>query len=153
MQEQIFKESALWADSFYKSKCPYVCVSVCLFVRHTFSLRLTVFLPPFPKVQCQNFFCPGDFTTFMSKSFQIWDHFFPLLFPKDSKNLKSLDIGLWEVRAKRPLNGVRKCDGQTNKQTDTHTDISTYRKNRPRGPILWKQMSLPVVGSSVNWTF
>ena len=25
-----------------------------------------------------------------------------------------------------------------NKQTDIHTDISTYRKNRPRGPILWK---------------
>ena len=42
----IFKESALWADSFYKSKCPYVCLSVCLFVRYTFSLRFTVFLPP-----------------------------------------------------------------------------------------------------------
>ena len=28
----IFKESALWADSFYKSKCPYVCLCVCLFV-------------------------------------------------------------------------------------------------------------------------
>ena len=26
----IFKESALWADSFYKSKCPYVCLSVTL---------------------------------------------------------------------------------------------------------------------------
>ena len=32
----------------------------------------------------------------MSKSFQIWDHFFLLLFDKDSKNLKSFDIGLWE---------------------------------------------------------
>ena len=27
---------------------------------------------------------------------------------------------------------------QTNRQTDTHTDISTFIKNRPRGPILWK---------------
>ena len=51
----LFKESALWADSFYKSKCPYVCLFVCLFVRHTFSLRLTVFLPPLPEVQCPNF--------------------------------------------------------------------------------------------------
>ena len=32
-----------------------VCLFVCLFVRHTFSLRLTVFLPPLPKVQCPNF--------------------------------------------------------------------------------------------------
>ena len=81
----------------------------------------------------------------MSKSFQIWDHFFPLLLPKDSENLKSLDIWLQEVGAKRPVNRVRKCDGQTNKQTDTHTDISTYRKNRPRGPILWK-----VICSNLN---
>ena len=71
----------------------------------------------------------------MSKSFQLWDHLFPLLLPKDSKYLKSLGIGLREVGAKRPLNGVRKCD----RQTDTHTDISTYRKNQPRGPILWKK--------------
>ena len=55
----------------------------------------------------KNFFCCGAFTPFMSKSFQIWDHFFPLLFPKDSENLKSLDIWLREVGAKRPLNGVR----------------------------------------------
>ena len=28
----VFKASALWADAFYKSKCPSVCVSVCVFV-------------------------------------------------------------------------------------------------------------------------
>ena len=44
----------------------------------------------------------------MTKSFQIWGHFFPLLFPKDSKNPKSLDIGLWEVGKKKRLNGVNK---------------------------------------------
>ena len=31
-KNHIFKASALWADAFYKSKCPYVCVSVCLSV-------------------------------------------------------------------------------------------------------------------------
>ena len=36
----------------------------------------------------------GNFTTIMSKSFQICDHFFPSLFFKDFENLKSLDIGL-----------------------------------------------------------
>ena len=30
-------------------------VSVCLFVRHTFSLRLTVFSPPLPEVQYLSF--------------------------------------------------------------------------------------------------
>ena len=51
----IFKASALWADAFYKSKYCYVCVCVCVFVHHTFSLRLPVFLPPLPEVQCPNF--------------------------------------------------------------------------------------------------
>ena len=131
------------------------------------------------------------------------NHFFPLLFPKDSESLKILDIRLREVGAKRPLNGTskvkevrekkllfcaaildnfqtkmfisettsfhtfpqgfrisrniryptlgsggkkivkrylththRQTDGQTDGQTDTQTDISTYRKHRPRGPML-----------------
>ena len=50
----IFKASALWADAFYKLICPYVCVSVCLFL-HFLRYRLNVFLPPLPKVGCQNF--------------------------------------------------------------------------------------------------
>ena len=29
-------------------------------------------------------------------------------------------------------------DRQTDGQTDGQTDISTYRKHRPRGPMLWK---------------
>jgi hypothetical protein len=61
----------------------------------------------------------GDFTPFMSKSVQRWDHFFPLEVPKDSKNLKSLNIGLLEMGAKRPLNRVRKCDKQTKRHTQT----------------------------------
>ena len=52
-------------------------------------------------------FCRCNFTTIMSKRFQIWDHFLSLLFPEDFKNLKSLHIGLWETRAKRPLKRVR----------------------------------------------
>ena len=49
------------------------------------------------KKSFKNFFRRGNFTPFMSKLFQIWDHFFPLLFPKNSKNLKSLDNGLYKV--------------------------------------------------------
>ena len=67
-------------------------------------------------------FWSGNLTPFISKSFQIWDHFFKLPFHKDSEYLKSLNIGLWELGAKRPLNGVRKCDRQTHKQTHKHTN-------------------------------
>ena len=44
----------------------------------------------------------------MRKNDHIWDHFFPLLFPKYSKSLKNLDIPLWEVGAKRHLDGTSK---------------------------------------------
>ena len=41
----------------------FVFLSVCLSVRYTFSLCLTVFLPPLPEVQCPNFLnfgIPGE---------------------------------------------------------------------------------------------
>ena len=47
----------------------------------------------------------NDFTSFISKSFQIWNQFFPLLFLKDSKNLRSLDIGSREMGAKNVSTG------------------------------------------------
>ena len=59
---------------------------------------------------------------------------FPLIFPKDSESLEILDIQLGEVGAKRPLNGTSKV----NRHTNTHMDILTWRKHRPRGPMLWK---------------
>ena len=48
----IFKASALWADAFYKSKCPSVRVSVRLSVCSLLRYRLTVFLPTLPEVGC-----------------------------------------------------------------------------------------------------
>ena len=50
----IFKASALWADAFYKLKCPYVCVFVCVCV-HFLRYRLKVILPPLPEVGCPIF--------------------------------------------------------------------------------------------------
>ena len=50
-----FKASTFWADAFYKSKCPYVCLSVCLSVCTLLRYRLTVFLPPLPEVGCPIF--------------------------------------------------------------------------------------------------
>ena len=49
----IFKESDLWADSLFKSKCPYVRLFVCPW--HFLSPLNGLFLPPLPKVQCPIF--------------------------------------------------------------------------------------------------
>ena len=83
-------------------------------------------------------FYHGNLTPFISEKFQIWDHFFPILFLKDSKSVKSLDIRLQELGAKRRLNGISKVNRRTNRQTDIRTDILTYRNHRPREPMLWK---------------
>ena len=70
------------------------------------------------------------------------DHFFSLHFPEDSESLKIFYIRLWEVGAKRTLNGTSKLNRHTNRQTDRQTDISTYRKHRPTGPMLWKEICI-----------
>ena len=70
------------------------------------------------KKKCLKAFFAAAILDHFSKNVKIWDHFFSLLFPKDFEYLKNLDIGLWEMVAKRLLNGVRKCDGLTDKQTN-----------------------------------
>ena len=42
----IFKESALWDDSFFKSKCLSVCLTVCLLVCSLLMYRVNVFFAP-----------------------------------------------------------------------------------------------------------
>ena len=73
-------------------------------------------------------FLRGDFRQFLSKNVHIWDHFFPLLFPKDSESIKILDIWLREVGAERPLNGTSKVNRHTDGLTDTQTDRRTDRR-------------------------
>ena len=112
------------------------------------------------------FFLFGNFRPLPNKNVQIWDHFFPLLFPKDSKSLKILDIRLREVGANRRLNSTskvnrqtdrrtektdRKTDRQMDRQTDKQKDKSTYRKHWPRGPMLWKfRIGLPIVHGRIR---
>ena len=52
----LFKSSNLWADDFFKSICPYVCLSVCSLLRN----RLNVFLTPLSKVGCSIFLEIGN---------------------------------------------------------------------------------------------
>ena len=72
----------------------------------------------------------GDFTPFISKIFQMWDHFFPLLFPNYLEYLKIWDIHLLEVGAKR---WYLKSE-QTHKQTNRHTHPRTNRLIESIGP-------------------
>ena len=67
----------------------------------------------------------------------------PLLattFSQGFRIVRILDIRLQEVGVKRRLNGTSKVNrqthGHTDGHTDTQTDILTYRKHRPRGPML-----------------
>ena len=50
----------------------------------------------------------GNLPRFMSKSFQIWDHFFPLIFHKDSKNLESLDFRKWGQKTFKQSEQIKK---------------------------------------------
>ena len=79
------------------------------------------------KSEEKNFFLRGDFRQFANKNVHIYDHFFPLLFPKDSESLKILDIQLREMGAKRPLNGTSKVNRHTDTRTHGHMDRRTFR--------------------------
>ena len=71
-----------------------------------------------------------NFTPFISKSFQIWDHFFALFFPNDSEFLNNLDIQLSEVGAKGRLNGTSKVNRHTERQTHIWTNqLICYKKS------------------------
>ena len=63
--------------------------------------------------QKQNKKICSDFTPFISKSFQIWDHLFPLLFCKDSESQNCLTSNFGKWGAKRHLNGTSKVNRQT----------------------------------------
>ena len=57
MQHVIFKASALWADAFYKSKCPYVCLFVCVFVcLFTFEVPFNGLFAPTSRSRMSNIF-------------------------------------------------------------------------------------------------
>ena len=86
--------------------------------------------------QQKNIFLRGNFRPLPNKNVQMLDHFFPLLFPKDSESLKIFDIRLREVGEKRLLNGTSKVNRQTHGQTDRQTDRQTDISHRPRGPML-----------------
>ena len=51
-----------------------------------------------------------------------------------SRNIGHPTLGSW---GKKTFKQYLESE-HTNRRTDTQTDISTYRKHRPRGPMIWK---------------
>ena len=101
----------------------------------------------------------GDFRPLPNKNVQMLDHFFPLLFPKDSESLKILDIRLWEVKAKRPLKGTSKVKNMREKRTFFCATILDNFKQKcsylrpllsitfPQGFRISKNIGQPTLGS------
>ena len=73
----VFKASALWADAFYKSKCPSVCLFVCVSVRvFTFEVPFNGLLPPLPEVGCPIFLeIQNPWGKVMERSGLTFEHF------------------------------------------------------------------------------
>ena len=92
------------------------------------------------------------------------DHFFPLLFPKDSESLKILDIQLREMGEKRPLNGTSKVKKVRGKKTFFSRQFSTIFKQKcsylrpllaitfPQGFRISKNIGHPTSGSGSKKT-
>ena len=82
----IFKALALWADAFYKSKCPSVCpsvcLSVCLSVCSLLRYRLNVFCPP-SRSRMSNIF--RDSESLGKSSGKKWSQIGTFLFGSDLK--------------------------------------------------------------------
>ena len=106
----------------------------------------------------------GNFRPFLREKFQIWDHFFPVLFPKDSESLKILDIRLQEVGAERRLNGTSKVNKWRKKSEEKNHFRRFLSKNIPildhffpllfpQGFWISKYFGHPTLGSGGKKTF
>ena len=86
---KIFKASALWADAFYKSKCPSVrlsvCLSVCLFVcLFTFELPFNGLFAPTSRSRMSNIF--RDSESLGKSNGKKWSYIWTFLFGSGLKS-------------------------------------------------------------------
>ena len=89
------------------------------------------------KKSLKNGFCRGNFTPFKSKSFQMWDQIFPLLFPKDSKSQFFLTSNFTKRGQKDRYTVPQKwTDTHTDRQTHTYGEIDLYKAKAQRADAL-----------------
>ena len=89
------------------------------------------------------FFCAAILDNFQQKKFSYLRPLLSITFPQGfriSKNIRHPTSGSGGKKTvKQYLKSEQtdtRTDGQTDTRTDGQTDISTYRKHRPRGPML-----------------
>ena len=80
------------------------------------------------------FFCVAILHPLLVKVFKSETTSFHNFSPKDSESLKFWTSNFWKWGPKTFKRYLKKW---TNGQTHGRTDKSTYRLNRPRGPIQW----------------
>ena len=82
------------------------------------------------KKSVKNFFSQVNLTPFISKSCQIWDHFFSLLFPKDSINIKRhLTLGSGGKKTVKRSEKVWRTNTHTHTDRQTNTRTSRLRES------------------------
>ena len=109
------------------------------------------FGPCFVRQNQPNFFCFlfGDFRPLPNKNIQILDNFptkmfksqttFSISFSQGFQISKNIGHPTWGSGGKKTVKRYLKSEHthkHTKTQTDTHMDILTYRKHRPRGPMV-----------------
>ena len=81
----VFKASALWADAFYKSICPYVCLFVCVCVcLFTFEVPFNGLFAPTSRSRMSNIF--RDSESLGKSNGKKWSHIWTFLFGSGLKS-------------------------------------------------------------------
>ena len=82
-----FKASALWADAFYKSKCPSVCLCVCVFVcLFTFEVPFNGLFAPTSQSRMSNIFRESE--SVGKSNGKKWSNIGAFLFGSGLKSLR-----------------------------------------------------------------
>ena len=94
----VFKASALWADAFYKLKCPCICLSVCLF---TFEVKFKrLFAPTSPSWMLKKF---RDSESLGNSNGKKWSHIWKLLLTKGVKSQRK-KVFFYRIKAELIIN-------------------------------------------------
>ena len=96
----VFKASALWADTFYKSICPSVCLSVCpcvcVFVRvFTFEVPFNGLLAPTSRSRMSNIF--RDLESLGKSNGKNWSNIWTFLLGSGLKSPHKKKVFFWLI--------------------------------------------------------
>ena len=95
------------------------------------------------KMEKKNFFFARQILTIFKQKCSYLRPLLSITFPQGFRTLKNIGHPTSGSEGKKTVKRYLKSEqthGQTDTRTDGQTDKSTYRKHRPRGPMLWKHL-------------